>query len=40
MATGEAIVVLLTRDGTGRYPIPEAGRHAFIDLDGAVEETA
>jgi acyl-CoA thioester hydrolase len=40
MATGDAIVVLLNRDVTGRYPIPEAGRRAFIEIDGAVEETA
>jgi acyl-CoA thioester hydrolase len=37
-ATGEAIVVLLNRDAPGRYPIPEAGRTAFIEIDGAVEE--
>jgi acyl-CoA thioester hydrolase len=37
-ATGEAIVVLLNRDGPGRYPIPEAGRRAFVEIDGAVAE--
>jgi acyl-CoA thioester hydrolase len=37
-ATGEAIVVLLNRDAPGRYPIPEAGRTAFIEIDGAVQE--
>lgn len=39
-ATGEAIIVLLNPDGPGRLPIPEAGRRAFIERDGAVEETA
>ena len=39
-ATGEAIVVLLNPDGPGRLPIPDAGRRAFLELDGAVEETA
>jgi acyl-CoA thioester hydrolase len=39
-AAGEAIIVLLDRDGPGRHPIPEAGRHAFATLDGAVEDTA
>lgn len=37
-ATGEAIVVLLNRDAPGRCPIPKAGRDAFMELDGAVEE--
>lgn len=39
-AAGEAIIVLLNRDGPGRYPIPEAGRRAFEALDGAVADTA
>ncbi|MFW5654358.1 MAG: acyl-CoA thioesterase [Roseicyclus sp.] len=40
-ATGEAIVVLLNRDGgPGRFPIPEAGRRAFLEIDGAVAETS
>jgi hypothetical protein len=34
-ATGEAIIVLLNRDAPGRHPIPEAGRTAFIEIDGA-----
>jgi acyl-CoA thioester hydrolase len=37
-ATGEAIVVLLNRDAPGRHPIPEAGRRAFAEIDGAHEE--
>lgn len=38
-ATGEALLVLLARDGTGREPIPEAGRRALIAHDGCVPET-
>jgi acyl-CoA thioester hydrolase len=38
-ATGQAIVVLLNRDAPGRHPIPMAGRRAFTEIDGAVEET-
>ncbi|MDG4647644.1 thioesterase family protein [Roseibacterium sp. SDUM158017] len=38
--TGEAVVVLLARDGAGRHPIPPAGRQAFLDLDGAHAEGA
>ena len=38
-AAGEAIIVLLNRDGPGRHPIPEAGRRALATLDGALEET-
>lgn len=34
-ANGGAIVVLLNRDAPGRYPIPEAGRAAFVAEDGA-----
>lgn len=37
-AEGEAVVVLLRRDGTGRYAIPEAGRAAFVAEDGAVQD--
>ncbi|MEX3015534.1 acyl-CoA thioesterase [Gymnodinialimonas hymeniacidonis] len=37
-ARGGAVVVLLNRDGPGRYAIPEAGRCAFIAEDGAVSE--
>jgi hypothetical protein len=32
-------VVLLNRDAPGRHPIPEAGRRAFTEIDGAGEET-
>jgi acyl-CoA thioester hydrolase len=39
-AAGEAIIVLLERDGPGRYPIPESGRRAFARIDGATPETA
>ncbi len=38
-ASGGAIVVLLNRDAPGRYPIPEAGRAAFIAEDGASTDT-
>ncbi|WP_224814668.1 thioesterase family protein [Hasllibacter sp. MH4015] len=37
-AEGGAIVVLLNRDAPGRYPIPDAGRAAFTEQDGAVAE--
>jgi len=36
--TAEAVLVLLTRDAPGRFPIPEAGIAAFRDIDGAVAE--
>jgi acyl-CoA thioester hydrolase len=39
-AAGEAIIVLLNRHGPGRYPIPEAGRAAFVAHDGTVSEPA
>jgi acyl-CoA thioester hydrolase len=39
-AAGEAIVVLLNRHGRGRHPIPEAGRRALQEIDGATAETA
>lgn len=35
---GSAIVVLLNRDAPGRYPIPEAGRAAFMAEDGALAD--
>ncbi len=38
MATGNAIIVLLNRKGLGRYPIPDPGRRAFIEIDGAEPE--
>lgn len=37
-AHGGAVVVLLNRDAPGRYPIPEAGRAAFVAEDGAVPD--
>ncbi len=37
-ARGGAVVVLLNRGAPGRYPIPAAGRSAFVDEDGAVSE--
>jgi acyl-CoA thioester hydrolase len=36
--SGEAVVVLLNRDAPGRYPIPEASRRAFAEIDGAIDE--
>lgn len=38
-ATGDALVVLLNRGAPGRYPIPEAGRRAFAEIDGARDES-
>lgn len=37
-AAGDAIIVLLDREGQGRHPIPEAGRAAFVALDAAMVE--
>ncbi len=37
-AQGTTIVVLLRQDGTGRYPIPDAGRTAFLEDDGAIND--
>lgn len=37
-AHGGCVVVLLNQEGPGRYPIPEAGREAFITQDSAVAE--
>ncbi len=37
-ASGEAVIVLLQRDGSGRYPIPEAGIEAFRTIDKALDE--
>ena len=37
-AEGGAVVVLLNRAGAGRFPIPEAGRAAFLAEDGALPE--
>jgi acyl-CoA thioester hydrolase len=39
-AAGEAIIVLLNRQGPGRHKIPEAGRRALQEIDGAMPETA
>ncbi|WP_284266145.1 acyl-CoA thioesterase [Roseicyclus amphidinii] len=38
-AAGEAIIVLLNRDGPGRHPIPAPGRRAFTEIDGALCES-
>ncbi len=38
MVRAETVVVLLQRDGSGRYPIPAAGIAAFQSEDGAVPE--
>ncbi|MEJ6388857.1 acyl-CoA thioesterase [Gymnodinialimonas ulvae] len=38
MARGSCIVVLLNRDAPGRYPIPEAGRTAFMRDDTATPD--
>ncbi|MBF9047266.1 acyl-CoA thioesterase [Rhodobacterales bacterium LSUCC0031] len=40
MAAGEAILVLLSPTGDGRYPIPALSRDAFIAEDGALAERA
>lgn len=37
-ATLDVVLVLLQPDGSGRYPIPEALRRHFIQIDGAVPE--
>ncbi len=37
-ARGSCIVVLLNRDAPGRYPIPDAGRAAFLHHDGATAD--
>ena len=37
-ARGGAVIVLLNRDGEGRYRIPKTGRTAFLNEDGAVAE--
>ncbi len=36
--TAEAVVVLLNRNGEGRFPIPQDGIAAFTELDGALPE--
>ncbi|MEJ6395041.1 thioesterase family protein [Gymnodinialimonas sp. 2305UL16-5] len=38
-AHGGCIVVLLNREGAGRFPIPQIGRAAFLAEDGAEAET-
>lgn len=38
MARGSCIVVLLNRDAPGRYPIPDAGRAAFLSEDAATPD--
>lgn len=37
-ATFDCVLVLLKPDGTGRYPIPDAVRRHFAEVDGAVAE--
>ena len=37
-ASLECVVVLLRADGSGRFPIPDAVRARFIDIDAAVRE--
>lgn len=37
-ATLDVVLVLLNPDGSGRYPIPQALRRHFIDVDGATPE--
>ena len=37
-ATLDVVLVLLNPNGTGRYPIPQALRRHFIDVDGATPE--
>lgn len=34
-ATGTAVIVCLKRDGTGRWPLPDAVRTRFLEEDGA-----
>lgn len=35
-ATFDCVMVLLTQDATGRFPIPDEVRARFIDIDGAT----
>jgi len=37
---GEAVVVVLSPDGSEKCPIPDAVRARFLERDGAVDETA
>jgi acyl-CoA thioester hydrolase len=39
-ATLDCVLVLLQPDGSGRYPIPEAVRARFIEVDGATPDEA
>lgn len=37
-ATFDCVLVLLRQDGTGRFPIPDAVRARFLNVDGAIAE--
>ncbi|MEJ2027123.1 MAG: thioesterase family protein [Limibacillus sp.] len=37
-ASLDCVLVLLRPDGSGRYPIPEAVRTRFAELDGAIDD--
>ena len=37
-ATFDCVLVLLKRDGSGRYPIPDDVKHRFVTVDGASAE--
>ena len=37
-ATFDCVLVLLTRDGTGRYPLPDQLKHHFETVDQAVAD--
>ena len=39
-ATGQAVVVALEPDGSGRFPLPEAAKAAFAERDGAIDDSA
>jgi acyl-CoA thioester hydrolase len=39
-ATLDCVLVLLQPDGAGRYPIPDAVRAGFIEVDGATADDA
>lgn len=38
-ATFDCVLVLLQQDGSGRYPIPDAVKSHFAEVDGAVDES-
>lgn len=37
-ATFDCVLVLLTHDGSGRFPIPDPVRQRFVDVDGAAAD--